>query len=169
MVYNMRPPPQLDHAKVLYWAWSGDQPFGVMRYTDGPVAAEICGFAICIYNRLPFYRFSCDRLWKVQNDSVYPTPQAAMDTYFPQYQDHPIQWNKYDDTDIAALLDGIQIIPYYREVGGRRMIQRIVSYMHLHNCDGMQVALEAGETWLLSVQKRELSVAKEIAEPNVAT
>lgn len=157
----MKPPPLLDGAKVLYWAWSGDQPFGDMG------SIEIYGFAICIYDSGDMYRFSCDRRWEVQNDAPAGIdPQKAMDNIPPQYSNRPVHWIKYDDTDIDALLDEYRRIDFYRETGGRRIIQRIVTHLRKHNCSGMLVHSEAKDTWLLSIRKKDIPLASEIAEPN---
>ena len=67
---DVKPPSHLDSAQVLYWAWSGKKPFGIMKDTNGAIAAEIYGFAICILGGT-IYRFSCDRQWDVQNDTDY--------------------------------------------------------------------------------------------------
>jgi len=163
----MRPPPQLDGAKVLYWAWSGDQPFGDMPYPDGSVAARIYGFAICIYDAGDIYRFSCDGQWEVQNDFTYATPHEAMDAVYPQYANRPVHWIKYDDTDIDTLLAERQEIDFYREIGGRRIIQRIITHLKQHNCSGMSVRSVAKDTWLLSINKKDVSLASEIAEQNI--
>ena len=49
----MNPPPAtIDNARVLWWAWAGDQPFGLC----GDI--EIWGFAICRYDTGTLYRFS---------------------------------------------------------------------------------------------------------------
>ena len=45
---DMKPPSHLDNANVLYWPWSGDQPFGFIHYINGAIAAEIYGFVICL-------------------------------------------------------------------------------------------------------------------------
>jgi hypothetical protein len=163
---SMKPPPQLDGTKVLYWAWSGDEPFGVI--TDGTCALEIYGFAICICDEGVIYRYSCDRQWETQSDIPYETPQEAMDAFYPQYLNRPIHWIKYDDTDIDALLDECKKVEFYREFGGRRIIQKIFDHLRQHNCHGMSVRSETEDTWLLSIKKKDISLASEIAEQNVA-
>lgn len=163
----MRPPHQLDGAKVLYWAWSGNQPFGDMPFTDGSVASEIYGFAISIYDGGTIYWFSCDRQWEVQNDDPYTTPQQAMEANYPQYSNRPVHWIKYDDTDIDAVLEECQKIEFYREISGRRIIQRILTHLKQHNCNGMSVHSEAKDTWVLSIKKKDIPLASEVAEQNV--
>lgn len=64
-----KPPAELDDAEVLQWAWSGNVPFGVLRFPDGDIAAEIFGLAICRYKNGKIYRFSCDKNWNVEQDS----------------------------------------------------------------------------------------------------
>lgn len=41
-----KPPKEIDGAKVIEWAWSGSEPFGVVCFESGEVAAEIFGLAI---------------------------------------------------------------------------------------------------------------------------
>ena len=57
------PPPMIDHARVLWWAWSGDEPFGFC----GDVA--VYGLAVVRYDSGEVYRFSCDHHWETVNDS----------------------------------------------------------------------------------------------------
>jgi hypothetical protein len=59
------PPPKIDNARVLWWAWAGDEPFGFC----GDIAVH--GFAICRYDSGGLYRFSCDHDWETVNDSVH--------------------------------------------------------------------------------------------------
>ena len=61
------PPPILDGARVLWWAWSGDVPFGEMPGAPEP-DRWIHGFAICRYDSGSTYRFSCNRYWEVVQD-----------------------------------------------------------------------------------------------------
>jgi hypothetical protein len=189
----VKPPSHLDSAKVLYWAWSGDKPFGTMEYVDGRIAAEIFGFAICLLAGTLF-RFSCDRQWEVQNDMDFPSIQEAMDFSYPQYQNQsvwrdkfgdidissllfendypqhrnrPVVWNKFDDTDIDALLYENQRVRFYQEVGGRRVIQKIVTHLNKHNCNGMGVYSIAEGVWELSILRKDIPIASEIAERNI--
>ena len=68
----MNPPSLIDNARVLWWAWSGDQPFGLCGDT------EIYGIAICRYDSSgALYRFSCDRNWKTVNDSPHDDEDEA--------------------------------------------------------------------------------------------
>lgn len=162
----MNPPSQLDGSQVLYWAWSGDKPFGNMNYTDGSVASEIYGFAICI-NAGTILRFSCDHDWQVQNDMDFPTIEEAMKAEYRQYQNQPTIWNKFDDTDIEALVEASQKVEFYREIGERRVIQKIVSHLQQKKCNGMWVHSVAKDTWILSIQKKDIAIASEIAKQNV--
>jgi len=45
----MKPPAYIDGAKVIKWAWSESQPFGVVSNDDGSERGEIYGLAICQY------------------------------------------------------------------------------------------------------------------------
>jgi hypothetical protein len=61
----------MDAARVLWWAWAGDAPFGFCG--DVPVY----GFAICRYDSGKLYRFSCDRNWETVNDSDHEDEETA--------------------------------------------------------------------------------------------
>ena len=89
----MRPPPELDGAEVLWWAWSGAQPFGVMPSTDGTSGIEIYGLAICVYASGAIYRFSCDREWRVQNDALVDSAESAKHSVPAQYTNVPRVWH----------------------------------------------------------------------------
>lgn len=54
----MKPPGEIDGARVVEWAWSGAELFGEVPGAEHP---EIFGLAIATYNDCEFYRFSCDR------------------------------------------------------------------------------------------------------------
>ena len=85
-------PDELDGAKVLYWAWSGDEPFFVMPFSDGPGGIEIFGLAVCQYNNGATYRFSCNADWEVENDSPYDIEQAL--GLSAQYDITKVDWHK---------------------------------------------------------------------------
>ena len=61
----------IDGARVLWWAWSGEEPFG---HSSG---VEIYGFAICRYDSGALYRFSCDRDWQTVNDEDHADESEA--------------------------------------------------------------------------------------------
>ena len=62
----------IDNARVLWWAWAGDEPFGFCGDT------AVYGFAVCRYDRGgPVYRFSCDRDWETVNDSDHDDEDDA--------------------------------------------------------------------------------------------
>lgn len=92
------PPDELDGAKVIKWAWSGDKPFGLMRYQDEmyePI--EIYGLAICQYeDTRAIYRFSCDKKWEVQNDSPQDSVEDAERILPDQYKLVPAEWRTKD-------------------------------------------------------------------------
>ena len=169
----MKPRPELDSSKVLYWAWSDDQPFYIMKSigvneddietTDN---IEIYGLAICLLAGT-IYLFYCNRHWEVQNDIDFDTIQEAMNLHFNKYENLPIYWNKFDDTDIDDLIAGSRRVKFYQEVGGRRIIQKIVNHLQTNNCNGMVVQLIAKDTWLLSIKLRDIPIASEIATRNV--
>ncbi len=91
------PPREIDGARVLHWAWSGSTPFGVVRFPDGTIAAEIFGLAICQYsNSDVVYRFSCNAEWETEQDHDYASAQEAMDNLPMQYRELAAVWHKFE-------------------------------------------------------------------------
>ncbi len=88
------PPVEIDNAKVLHWAWSGKAPFFVMPNSGGSGGIKIYGLAICQYPSGAVYRFSCDKNWKVQNDSDWNSVKEAMMAPSVQYDVTQIKWHK---------------------------------------------------------------------------
>jgi len=84
------PPNELDGAKVIMWAWSGQKPFGLIPMVNsnsGPDSIEIFGLAICQYTDSDcIYRFSCDKNWEVQQDEVYDSIDEALSQLPDQYK-----------------------------------------------------------------------------------
>ena len=93
---NMEPPDYLDGAKVIKWAWSGQQPFGFVANEDGTESEEIYGLAICRYDnstsKEPICRFSCDKNWEVVQDSIYDTVENAIRRLPDQYRNEEANW-----------------------------------------------------------------------------
>jgi hypothetical protein len=92
-----KPEKEIDGANVLYWAWSGAKPFGVIRYKgeekDGQIAFEIYGLAICRYdNDNRVYRFSCEKNWETQQDGLYDSIEEAKADLPEQYKEVPANW-----------------------------------------------------------------------------
>ena len=88
----MKPPPIIDNARVTWWAWAGDHPFGLCGDT------EVFGFAICRYDTGRLYRFSCDRNWESINDSPQNNEEdakAAIPSNYIASADR-ILWHKYE-------------------------------------------------------------------------
>ncbi len=93
MNINMQPPDYLDGAKVIRWAWSGQEPFGFINYENAKNKVEIYGFAICKYdNGEGNYRFSCDKNWEVVQDGLYDTIENAIKQIPAQYKNIEINW-----------------------------------------------------------------------------
>ena len=70
----------IDNARVLWWAWAGEEPFGYCG--DVPVY----GFAIARYDSGALYRFSCDRGWETVNDSPQDDEERAKDAIPTNYR-----------------------------------------------------------------------------------
>lgn len=83
------PPVTIDGARVLEWAWSGDQPFGEVPGADSP---KISGLAIATYDDQAFYRFSCNHAWETQQDGLYDSIDEAKRQLPDQYRQVVAQW-----------------------------------------------------------------------------
>jgi hypothetical protein len=86
----MKPPKTIDQAKVLWWAWSGEVPFGLNG--DEPVH----GFAVCRYADGQLYRLSCDRNWATVNDLDHATEEEAKANIPTNYDASRVQWVRYE-------------------------------------------------------------------------
>jgi hypothetical protein len=91
-----KPPPTIDGATVLYWAWSGNTPFGRVGDESDPEATAIFGLAIARYEGdSRTYRFSCDRNWEVEQDGVCESVDEAINQLPVQYRRVTAKWHKY--------------------------------------------------------------------------
>ena len=89
----VKPPPYIDGALILEWAWS-ETPFGHVRFDDGSIAAAIHGLAIGRYpNSEVVYRFSCNAQWETQQDADYASVDEAK-SLPEQYGSAPANWSK---------------------------------------------------------------------------
>jgi hypothetical protein len=90
----MEPPVCIDGAKVIKWAWSGLQPFGIVSNEDGSEKEEIYGLAICQYEgSKDVYRFSCDKNWETVQDGVYKDIEDAVELLPDQYKHVETTWH----------------------------------------------------------------------------
>lgn len=88
----VEPPDTLDGAKVIKWAWSGQDPFGYVKGDDG-TRTGIHGLAICQYDdSTHVYRFSCDENWVIQQDSSYDSIEIALRQLPDQYKLITAKW-----------------------------------------------------------------------------
>ena len=71
-----RPPPVLDNARVLWWAWAGDEPFGESPGAEGD-DRYVFGFAVCRSDSGHLYRFTCNRRWQVVQDMDHVDEEQA--------------------------------------------------------------------------------------------
>jgi len=94
----MKPDKEIDGAKVLEWAWSGDRPFGVIHYADSDVAPiEIYGLALCQYpDSDKIYRFSCNKNWETEQDMKYLSIEEAKSRLPDQYKQVSVNWIKFE-------------------------------------------------------------------------
>jgi len=94
-----KPPKEIDGAKTLEWAWSGNEPFGVLLYTSGEVAAEIYGLAICQYQGSgKIYRFTCNSNWETEQDAPYFSVQEAKAQLPEQFKNIKANWQKFEES-----------------------------------------------------------------------
>jgi hypothetical protein len=95
----MLPPPTIDGARVLAYAWS-ETPFGQVLDTHGHLVATIHGLALCQYaTSHEVYRFSCDRQWQTIQDALYSSLDEAQQSLPPQYRNAPAAWRPYNADD----------------------------------------------------------------------
>jgi hypothetical protein len=91
----MKPPPFIDGARVVAWAWSGEKPFG--HVFGGDPSDAVFGLAVAIYDKSgSVYRFSCDAQWETVQDSTYSSVDGAKSRVPLQYQNAPIVWHAYE-------------------------------------------------------------------------
>jgi hypothetical protein len=88
------PPPMLDNAQVLWWAWAGDTPFGALYGAEGS-ERWVYGFAVCRYEQGTLYRFSCNKNWEVVQDMDYTNEDEAKSDIPSQYDASRVVWQRY--------------------------------------------------------------------------
>jgi hypothetical protein len=88
-----KPPPILDGAQVLWWAWD-DTAFGELHGAEGN-DRWIYGFAICRYEDGQLYRFSCSKNWKVVQDMDHVSEDEAKSAIPAQYDASRVVWQLY--------------------------------------------------------------------------
>lgn len=88
------PPPFLDGAHVLWWAWSGEVPFGELPDAEGDDLL-IYGFAVCQYDSGEIYRFTCNRQWGVVQDTDNADEEEAKASIPAQYEASRVVWQRY--------------------------------------------------------------------------
>ncbi len=85
------PPNELDGARVLWLAWSGEEPFGELCDSEGQ-QQFVHGLAVCTYDTGLFYRFSCDSEWQVVQDSFYDSEESAKNAIPENYDASRVNW-----------------------------------------------------------------------------
>lgn len=89
------PPTEIDGALVIEWAYSGEHPFGYVKYPDGSIAAYIYGLAIAQYKGdEKVYRFACDANWVTEQDFDYDSVEEAKSDLPAQYRKVKAVWQK---------------------------------------------------------------------------
>ncbi len=91
----MTPPPTLlDGARVLWWAWSGERPFGELWGAPEP-ERWVHGFAVCRYDGArEVYRFSCTASWQVVQDSLHDDEDEAKAAVPTNYDASRVVWRR---------------------------------------------------------------------------
>ena len=90
---RVQPPPVLDGAQVLFWAWS-DFPFFVMP--NGGDGIPIHGVAVAQYSSGEVYRFHCDVGWCVRGDWDCDSVEDAMGRGLTTFQTGAVLWRPFD-------------------------------------------------------------------------
>ena len=88
-----QPPPMLDGARVLWWAWSGEVPFGELYGAEGDDRL-IHGFAVCQYETGKIYRFTCNKNWDVVQDMDHRSIEEAKADIPSQYDASRVVWQQ---------------------------------------------------------------------------
>jgi hypothetical protein len=90
------PPTEIDGAKVLEWAWSGEIPFGFIPSSASDQSIEVFGLAICRYPTSgKVYRFSCNSNWEVEQDADYDSVSEAKLKLPHQYREVEAIWIEF--------------------------------------------------------------------------
>lgn len=90
----IKPPEKIDGAKVLYWAWSGDIPFGWVGTESDSV--PIYGLVIAQYEGgSVIYRFSCNQSWETEQDADYASIEDALKNLPEQYKRAAAKWHEF--------------------------------------------------------------------------
>ncbi len=87
----MSPPPVLDGARVLWWAWAGEVPFGELPGAQGDDRL-VYGFAVCRYAPGQLYRFTCNKHWNVVQDADHSNEDDAKADIPKQYDVERVVW-----------------------------------------------------------------------------
>jgi hypothetical protein len=90
------PPPTLDGARVIWWAWAGAIPFGELPGAEGDDRL-VYGFAVCRYENGSLYQFTCDKHWEVVQDMDHSDEEEAKARIPSQYDTSRIVWHRYPD------------------------------------------------------------------------
>jgi hypothetical protein len=98
------PPPTLDGARVLWWAWAGEVPFGELPGAEGEDHL-IYGFAVCRYDSGEIYRFTCTKDWHVVQDMDHEDEEAAKADIPSQYDVSRVVWQRYN-ADLSGAAGG---------------------------------------------------------------
>jgi len=88
------PPPTLDGACVLWWAWSGEIPFGELPGAEDDDRL-IYGFAVCRYGSGDIYRFTCNKHWEVVQDMDHGDEETAKADIPSQFDASRVVWQQY--------------------------------------------------------------------------
>ena len=90
----IEPPDFIDGARVIKWAWSGQEPFGYVGDENDTEREVIYGLAICQYDDSGnIYRFSCDSNWETVQDGLYDKIENAIRQLPDQYKNVIANWH----------------------------------------------------------------------------
>ena len=94
------PSPSSDGARVLWWAWAGDVPFGQLPGAEGD-NCFVYGFAVCQYDGGRCSRFTCNRHWEVVQDMDHDGEEEAKTDIPAQYDARRVVWHRYGAAENA--------------------------------------------------------------------
>ena len=62
---------------------------------------------------------------------------------------------------------GYTLSPFYREVGTRRTIDRIIDYLQQGGAHNMHVHAPAPDVWELCIRRKDFALARQITDPDI--
>lgn len=140
-----KPPAEVLAPEVLWWAWSGDEPFGLARQEDD-ARSPIDVYGLAIY-ATPYSVVQAfyDRNWEIQDCVPCDSVEAARQSIPERYKNAPVNWTGPPDTESHKL-------------DRRAALLHLISRMHNRECVRAALAV-------LDASEQEMSSASRMAYP----